>query len=229
MKFINLYNLTNDCRKLLGTMKQEIRNISIITKLSVDRLIIEKSKDNLLAHPYIALEVAKKVNFDKYLILLDYIVNPSKQKDKRKSILSKPEDKVLETFYLLEIDRRDETIKRLNEELIRIKKKKILEQNKLAYYSEEDEEEEDNPECIYVLEDVAHNAYKLGYSSNVTGRIKSHKTSNPFIEVVRIYENKDREAEKEAHRKISSFRLPNTREWYKKKDIVLSILDNLLS
>jgi hypothetical protein len=66
-------------------------------------------------------------------------------------------------------------------------------------------------EYIYVLK--CQDAVKVGYTTNLEQRIKSHQTSNPFAEFVCSY-NGSIEDEKYIHKKLSKHLKEGCKEWF---------------
>jgi predicted GIY-YIG superfamily endonuclease len=81
---------------------------------------------------------------------------------------------------------------------------------------------------IYIFEDNANNAYKIGFTTDLKKRHNQHKTSNPFLELVKVYEPCVISQETIIHEKLKRFKIKNTTEWYKKDYKVLKIVDLLL-
>jgi len=79
---------------------------------------------------------------------------------------------------------------------------------------------------IYVLK--CYNAVKIGKTSNLDRRIREHKTSNPFINLVykKVCAQK---YEKYLHRKLSSHLIDGTTEWFEYYDGMIEDIDSWLS
>jgi hypothetical protein len=61
---------------------------------------------------------------------------------------------------------------------------------------------------------------KIGFSKNILKRIKSHISSNPFLEVIGWIETEDyKRLEKQIHWKCRTFRYKNT-EWFRYKEAI---------
>lgn len=83
--------------------------------------------------------------------------------------------------------------------------------------------------CIYVLLDPGNNAYKIGFTTNLKARLKQHSCSNPFLEVVKVYEGMTIETEETIHLALSKYKVPGSIEWYFKKPAVLRILSTIIN
>jgi hypothetical protein len=76
---------------------------------------------------------------------------------------------------------------------------------------------------VYIYLDPGNNAYKIGFTTKKEGRERQHKTSNPFLELVAIYEVSGIEVEQAIHLALAKYRIRGTTEWYVKEPKVLSI------
>lgn len=77
---------------------------------------------------------------------------------------------------------------------------------------------------LYVYLDPGNDAFKVGFTKNMATRTKQHKTSNPFLELIKVYEVTAIEAEVQVHSQLKAYRIKGTTEWYKKSTRVLSII-----
>jgi hypothetical protein len=85
------------------------------------------------------------------------------------------------------------------------------------------------PGMLYVYQDANNNAYKIGYTTDIGKRQKQHYTSNPFLELVKVYADVTVDFEALVHIKLTKYRIPNTTEWYVRNRSVLSIVNLLYS
>jgi predicted GIY-YIG superfamily endonuclease len=76
---------------------------------------------------------------------------------------------------------------------------------------------------IYIFLDNGNNAYKIGFTTNLKEREKQHKTSNPFLELIKVYSSQRIENEQLLHQKLRDYQIKGTTEWYVKKPQVLRI------
>jgi hypothetical protein len=69
--------------------------------------------------------------------------------------------------------------------------------------------------CVYILRDPGNQALKVGYSSDMHGRFKSHTSSNPFLKPVKVfYMAQPSRCERDCHANLERYRVPNTKEWF---------------
>ena len=80
---------------------------------------------------------------------------------------------------------------------------------------------------LYIYLDECNSAYKIGFTKNLKAREKQHKTSNPFLSLVKCYENVDIDFETLIHLNLNDYRIDGTNEWYHKNSKVLLIIDTL--
>ena len=80
---------------------------------------------------------------------------------------------------------------------------------------------------LYIYLDEGNSAYKVGFTANLRTREKSHKSSNPFIKLVKVYRDVDIDFESLVHLKLKKYRISGTSEWYNKNIEVLSIIQML--
>ena len=80
---------------------------------------------------------------------------------------------------------------------------------------------------LYIYLDEGNSAYKIGFTKNLKAREKQHKTSNPFLSLVKCYENVDIDFETLIHLNLNDYRIDGTTEWYRKNSKVLLIIDTL--
>jgi predicted GIY-YIG superfamily endonuclease len=74
---------------------------------------------------------------------------------------------------------------------------------------------------VYIYVDNGNNAYKIGFTTDLVKREKQHKTSNPFLELVKVFEVESIDVETVIHEKLKCHRIPKTTEWYNKHPDVL--------
>jgi predicted GIY-YIG superfamily endonuclease len=74
---------------------------------------------------------------------------------------------------------------------------------------------------VYIYVDNGNNAYKIGFTTDLVKREKQHKTSNPFLELVKEFEVESIDVETVIHEKLKCHRIPKTTEWYNKHPDVL--------
>jgi hypothetical protein len=74
---------------------------------------------------------------------------------------------------------------------------------------------------VYIYVDNGNNAYKIGFTTDLVKREKQHKTSNPFLELVKEFEVGSIDVETVIHEKLKCHRIPKTTEWYNKHPDVL--------
>lgn len=67
---------------------------------------------------------------------------------------------------------------------------------------------------IYILKDIGNKALKIGYSLDCDRRFMTHNTANPFLKLIAIIPVKNQAVEQKLHKRMLSFRIPQTREWY---------------
>lgn len=77
---------------------------------------------------------------------------------------------------------------------------------------------------IYVFKDNGNNAFKIGFTVDLQKRQKQHLTSNPFLELVAVYENCDLDLEGKIHNALDKYRIKGTTEWYKANKNITLIL-----
>lgn len=65
---------------------------------------------------------------------------------------------------------------------------------------------------VYILSDQQR--IKIGYSANPQGRIKTHLSSHPGLEVLAIIPEGDRRMEQALHRLLGGHRYVGTTEWF---------------
>ena len=82
---------------------------------------------------------------------------------------------------------------------------------------------------VYILVDNANNAFKIGFTTNLESRLETHKTSNPFLELVKVYNVSSIDVETSIHYKLTHYRIAGTNEWYQKCPKVLNIVDLVCS
>ena len=82
---------------------------------------------------------------------------------------------------------------------------------------------------VYILVDNTNNAFKIGFTTNLESRLYAHKSSNPFLELVKVYDESSIYTESSVHRRLASYRIANTTEWYIKCPEVLKIVDLFFS
>ena len=80
---------------------------------------------------------------------------------------------------------------------------------------------------IYVLEDKANKAVKIGFSTEVNKRVKNHK-SNPFLKEIGRYPVQNIKTEINLHKILLPYRVSGTMEWYWFSDILISIVESVL-
>jgi|GEM_PF-2735876 len=83
--------------------------------------------------------------------------------------------------------------------------------------------------CIYVFRDANNKGLKIGFTTNLKSRTKSHKSSNPFLELVQVIDNVTLSHETAVHESLRKYRIPGTSEWYKDQPVVIRTLDLICS
>ena len=82
---------------------------------------------------------------------------------------------------------------------------------------------------IYVLHDADNHAYKIGFTTALDKRKRTHKTSNPFLELVMQFDCKRIENEQLLHRQLKKFRVTGTSEWYYAHEDLIPTINLLMS
>ncbi len=67
---------------------------------------------------------------------------------------------------------------------------------------------------IYILRSKKEKTLKVGFSTNVGKRLKTHQGSNPGLELLDKYLVENIEVEKGLHKHLSKYRIKGTKEWY---------------
>ena len=83
--------------------------------------------------------------------------------------------------------------------------------------------------CIYVLYDSNNQAYKVGFTTEIAKRLKAHKTSNPFLELVMQFDRKLIENEQLLHRQLKKYKVAGTSEWYHAHEHFIPTINILMS
>lgn len=78
---------------------------------------------------------------------------------------------------------------------------------------------------IYVLKDAGNDALKVGFTSNLKSRIKAHKTSHPFLELIYCFGVNSIAAESALHKALKAYRVKGSTEWYWLKPKTLAIIE----
>lgn len=78
-------------------------------------------------------------------------------------------------------------------------------------------------EYIYVLK--CNDAVKVGYTTDLDKRIKSHQTSNPFIEFICSYEGSIKD-ESLIHKKLHNYIKDGCREWFNYYEDIFNDIDS---
>ena len=78
---------------------------------------------------------------------------------------------------------------------------------------------------LYVYQDANNDAYKIGFTTDIKKRQKQHHTSNPFLELVKVYEGVTVDFESLIHLNLSKYRIHKTTEWYIRDSKILSIIN----
>lgn len=77
---------------------------------------------------------------------------------------------------------------------------------------------------IYVLKDAGNNALKVGFSTDVEKRIKNHKTSHPFLELVYTFPVLSICVEQSLHQLLRKHLIKGTVEWYRLSPDIMPLI-----
>lgn len=79
---------------------------------------------------------------------------------------------------------------------------------------------------VYILVDELKRC-KIGFTSNLHNRFLQHKTSNPFLKIIRVYHG-DMDVEKYVHEMFAQKRIKRTKEWFNLTRSDIELLDKKL-
>ena len=82
---------------------------------------------------------------------------------------------------------------------------------------------------LYIYSDDANNAFKVGFTTDLKRREKQHRTSHPFLELVKIYEGVTIDFEQLVHAKLKDYRIGSNAEWYRDDPLVITTIDLLFN
>ena len=82
---------------------------------------------------------------------------------------------------------------------------------------------------LYIYSDEANNAFKVGFTTDLKRRERQHRTSHPFLELVKTYDGVTIDFEQVVHVKLKDYRIGSNAEWYRDDPRVITTIDLLFN